>query len=120
MQGVNIGYVKSVLGDCSAVIDRIDRLNTFAAQIHAQLKYRDQFGSLSLADRHGIADMIVMSVGEHDMLYTGRRLFNRLADRLKTGIAGKERINNKRCLICIDPETGMSIPGNLHMVCLAI
>ena len=92
MQRLDKGRREAAAIDRAAGIAGIDLVagDALADEIHADLEIGDEHGAGLLQDGHGVADMVVVAMGEEHM----RDAFGRAFPAARPGrIAGKERID---------------------------
>ena len=111
MVGAHQGHREAALVGGAAGVHGIELLEPLAGEPHAQIVVRHHRGAGRRSDVEGIADVIAVAMGEHDVGHTFDR--RRLVGD-ESGIAGEERIDQHGLPREIEPERGMAEPGDLH------
>ena len=98
----------------AAGIARIDLLHPKARHMYGELIYRYQRWRGLFADRHGIAGVILVPMGQRHMGYAFGHIPHRLTRILEGRITGEEGVDQDARFARIDAEAGMAEPGDVH------
>jgi len=83
-------------------------------QVGGELMHGDERGARLLADPNGIADMVLVTMGQGDMRHPLDDVLHRNVRFFEGRIAGQERIDQDTAIARFDPKTRMAEPRNLH------
>ena len=100
--------------DHAAGVHGIDVFDALPRRPHADLEIRDQLCTGLLQDFNGIANVIVVTMGQHHMGHSFGNFFCRQLFR-KRRISRQERIDQDQCTIDLDLEGRVAVPCQFHV-----
>jgi len=111
VQGLGEAYLEGAAIDRAARIAGIDVFHALRVEIHADFEIRNDLRAGCLGDLGGIADMIVMPMGEQNM---GRARRRRLRIAGEFRVAGEERVDQDDRPAKLDAEGCVAEPNEFH------
>ena len=82
--------------------------------MHSKLIDRDEWRCSLLADRDGIAGVILVTMGQRHMGHALGHVRHCASRSLEGWVAGEERIDQDARFVGIDTKAGMAEPGDAH------
>src|ERR1700730_6017938 len=107
MQRMSETHAERAAIDRAASVARVDVFRALCVQMHADFETRDDLRARFLGNLSGIADMIVVTVGEHNV---GRSLGRLFSTARKFRVAAQEWIDENDGSGQFDAEGGMTEP----------
>ena len=111
MQGLGEAYLEGAAIDRAARIARVDVFHALRVEVHADFEIRNDLRTGCLGDLGGIADMIVMAVGQQNM---GRARRRRLWIAGEFRVAGEEWVDQDDRPAKLDAEGRVAEPNEFH------